>query len=89
MYLVAEKMKFLSNLKNYWSDLEFIDTVRMDGELMNDICEQSCTPVGKRKTQRIERKHRKLRTRIKRLARKNICFSLDTGNARLSNWVIH
>ena len=31
--------------------------------------------VGKRKTQRIERKHLMLRTRIKRLARKTICFS--------------
>lgn len=31
--------------------------------------------VGKQKTQRIERKHLRLRTRIKRLARKTICFS--------------
>jgi len=31
--------------------------------------------VGKRKTQRIERKHLRLRTRIKRLDRKTICFS--------------
>lgn len=31
--------------------------------------------IGKRKTQRIERKHLGLRTRIKRLARKIICFS--------------
>lgn len=31
--------------------------------------------VGKRKTQRIEQTHLKLRTRIKRLARKTICFS--------------
>ncbi len=31
--------------------------------------------VGKRKTQKIERKHLRLRTRIKRLARKTICFS--------------
>jgi len=31
--------------------------------------------VGKRKTQRIERKHLTLRTRIKRLARQTICFS--------------
>ena len=31
--------------------------------------------VGKRKTQSIERKHLGLRTRIKRLARKTICFS--------------
>ena len=31
--------------------------------------------VGKRKTQQIERKHLRLRTRIKRLTRKTICFS--------------
>ena len=31
--------------------------------------------VGKKNTQRIERKHLTLRTRIKRLARKTICFS--------------
>jgi insertion element IS1 protein InsB len=31
--------------------------------------------VGKRFTQKIERKHLTLRTRIKRLARKTICFS--------------
>jgi insertion element IS1 protein InsB len=31
--------------------------------------------VGKRKTQRIEQKHLRLKTRIKRLARKTICFS--------------
>ena len=30
---------------------------------------------GKRTTQQIERKHLTLRTRIKRLARKTICFS--------------
>ena len=32
-------------------------------------------PVGKRNTQKIERKHLTLRTRIKRLVRKTICFS--------------
>ena len=32
-------------------------------------------PVGKVNTQKIERKHLTLRTRIKRLARKTICFS--------------
>jgi insertion element IS1 protein InsB len=31
--------------------------------------------VGKKNTQKIERKHLTLRTRIKRLARKTICFS--------------
>ncbi len=33
---------------------------------------------GKRNTQKIERKHLGLRTRIKRLARKTICFSKST-----------
>jgi len=41
--------------------------------------------VGKRKTQRIERKHLRLRTRIKRLARKTICFSLVRADARSSH----
>jgi insertion element IS1 protein InsB len=31
--------------------------------------------VGKRNTQKIERKHLSLRTWVKRLARKTICFS--------------
>ena len=33
---------------------------------------------GKRTTQQIERKHLTLRTRLKRLARKTICFSKST-----------
>ena len=31
--------------------------------------------IGKRRTQQLERKHLTLRTRIKRLVRKTICFS--------------
>ena len=34
-----------------------------------------CHEIGKENTQKIERKHLTLRTRIKRLARKTICFS--------------
>ena len=34
--------------------------------------------AGKRNTQKIERKHLTLRTRIKRLVRKTICFSKTT-----------
>jgi insertion element IS1 protein InsB len=34
--------------------------------------------IGKRHTQQIERKHLTLRTRIKRLVRKTICFSKST-----------
>ena len=42
---------------------------------MKDISIQVLHMVGKRNTQKIERKHLTLRTRIKRLARKTICFS--------------
>jgi len=45
--------------------------------------------IGKRKTQKIERKHLRLRIRIKRLVRKTICFSLDRGDARFSNWTVY
>jgi insertion element IS1 protein InsB len=37
--------------------------------------ERSKHTISKANTQRIERKHLTLRTRIKRLARKTICFS--------------
>lgn len=37
--------------------------------------DSSLHTVGKRNTQKIERKHLTLRTRIKRLVRKTICFS--------------
>ncbi len=39
------------------------------------ILDEEQHQVGKGHTQRIERKHLTLRTRIKRLARKTICFS--------------
>jgi insertion element IS1 protein InsB len=39
------------------------------------LLEEQCHTVGKANTQKIERKHLTLRTRIKRLARKTICFS--------------
>jgi insertion element IS1 protein InsB len=39
------------------------------------LLEERCHTVGKANTQKIERKHLTLRTRIKRLARKTICFS--------------
>ncbi len=45
--------------------------------------------VGKRKTQRIERLHLVLRTRIKRLARKTIFFSLVGVDARSGNWTLY
>ena len=45
--------------------------------------------VGKGNTQTIERKHLTLRTRIKRLVRKTICFSRICCDARYRNWSVH
>ncbi len=42
------------------------------------LLDQQHHTVGKANTQKIERKHLTLRTRIKRLARKTICFSKST-----------
>lgn len=45
--------------------------------------------VGKANTQRIERKHLTLWTRIKRLARKTICFSKSIWLHDKGNWIVH
>lgn len=45
--------------------------------------------VGKKKTKFFERKHLRLRTRIKRLTRKTICFSKSEEMHDKRNWTIH
>ncbi len=50
-------------------------STRMVGGRMNGIKGEEQHTIGKRYTQKIERKHLNYRTRIKRLARKTICFS--------------
>lgn len=45
--------------------------------------------IDKRKTQRIERKHLNLRTRIKRLTKQDYLLFQDGRDARLGNWEVH
>ena len=45
--------------------------------------------VGKRKTQRIDLKHLSLRTRIKRLGRKTICFSKTQEMHDKRDWTVY
>src|SRR5260363_25538 len=68
MSLATEKMSFSSSLKGFWNLSAFNIITRMIGGLMN-------SSYLKSNTQKIERKLLTLRTRIKRLARKTICFS--------------
>lgn len=51
--------------------------------------EEELHKIGKQKTQKIENKHLTLRTRIKRLARKTICFSFGGCYARFGDWTVY
>ena len=54
------------NINTYYTDNNFAYSSRIDADHLK---------IGKRNTQQIERDHLTLRTRVKRLARKTICFS--------------
>jgi insertion element IS1 protein InsB len=54
------------NIHKVYADNNFAYEKKIDADKLES---------GKRNTQRIERKHLTLRTRVKRLARKSICFS--------------
>ena len=56
------------NIKKVYSDNNFAYQDKIDSDILE---------IGKKNTQKIERDHLTLRTRIKRLARKSICFSKD------------
>ena len=74
MFLVKEKMLFLENkklLKPFGIQHFYTDDW---GAYERNISPKQHT-ISKRNTQLIERKHLTLRIRIKRLARKTICFS--------------
>lgn len=65
-----ELLKLLKpfNIKKVYSDNNFAYHKKIDSDILE---------TGKKNTQKIERDHLTLRTRIKRLARKSICFSKD------------
>ena len=56
------------NIKKAYSDNNFAYHKKIDSDILE---------TGKKNTQKIERDHLTLRTRLKRLARKSICFSKD------------
>lgn len=60
----------------------------MAGEHMSAI-KTAQKHVGKQNMQKIESKHINLRTRIKRLARRTICFSKTIQMHDKGNWIIH
>ena len=75
MYLAGVMTKRFSNSRSYLNPLASDGSVLIDGVLTRDIYQHKCMKWVKRKTQKIERKHLRLRTRIKRITRRTICFS--------------
>ena len=62
-----------------------------DNYAYHDIIPPDILETGKRNTQKIERKHLTFRTRLKRLARKTICYSksMDMHSLMMSLVINH
>ena len=66
-----------------WELLDLLATLNVEIEVVysddnyayHDIIPRNILQTGKKNTQKIERKHLTFRTRLKRLARKTICYS--------------
>ena len=56
-------------------NIEITDVYSDDNFAYHKIVPKNILKTGKRNTQKIERKHLTFRTRLKRLARKTICYS--------------
>jgi insertion element IS1 protein InsB len=56
-------------------NIEITDVYADDNWSYHEVIPSKILKTGKRNTQRIERKHLTFRTRLKRLARKTICYS--------------
>jgi insertion element IS1 protein InsB len=56
-------------------DVEIVAVYSDDNYAYHEVIPRNILHTGKRNTQRIERKHLTFRTRLKRLARRTICYS--------------
>ena len=56
-------------------NIEIVTVYSDDNFAYHDAIPRNILQTGKRNTQKIERKHLTFRTRLKRLARKTICYS--------------
>jgi len=65
-----ELLALLADLK-----IEIVAVYSDDNFAYHEAIPRNLLKTGKRNTQRIERKHLTFRTRLKRLARKTICYS--------------
>jgi insertion element IS1 protein InsB len=68
--VLQELLSLLSKL-----NVEIVSVFSDDNFAYHEAIPVSVLRTGKRNTQRIERKHLTFRTRLKRLARKTICYS--------------
>jgi len=56
-------------------DVEIVAVYCDDNYAYHDMISRNVLHMGKRNTKKIERKHLTFRTRLKRLARRTICYS--------------
>ena len=75
MFLANVRTRFSKSSKRYWSPLVSGGFTQMTGEAYERNIDEEKHSVGKNNTQKIERKNLNLRTWIKHLTRKTICFS--------------
>src|SRR4030095_12312907 len=75
MSLGADRIPCFSSYKRCWSHLASQSITRMGWGAYERHIDTEQHQVGKENTQKIESKHINLRTRIKRLVRRTICFS--------------
>ena len=59
-------------------NVEIIAVYTDDNFAYHEVISRNVLETGKRNTQKIERKHLTFRTKLKRLARKTICYSKST-----------
>jgi insertion element IS1 protein InsB len=70
-----EMCELLWGLLQSLDNIEIISVYSDDNFAYHDVIPTEILQTGKRNTQKIERKHLTFRTRLKRLARKTICYS--------------
>src|ERR671931_1707387 len=78
MCLDDDRTRFFWHSKHYWSPLASRAILPTAGVPTSGHVGAEQHTVGKAHTQKIESKHINLRTRIKRLVRRTICFSKTT-----------
>ena len=89
--LGSRKREMLEKLNDMLNSLNLnITHVYSDNNFAyHDVMPHKILKIGKKNTQKIERKHLTFRTRLKRLACKTICYSKSLEMYKIFNWIVN